>query len=454
MFKAINPATGEVVSEHPEHSAEEIERRLDIAAKTFPGFSRLSFEERAAPMRRAADVFVKERAVIALLMADEMGKPITQGKGEVDKCAAALRFYAEHAATFLADEAVKTDAKKSFVAFQPLGAVLAVMPWNFPLWQVIRFAAPALMAGNVGLLKHAANVPGCALAIERIFREAGFPEGAFQTLLVGTEPIARIIADPRVAAVTLTGSTQAGRKVASQAGQALKKVVLELGGSDPYVVLADADLEHAATICVAARLVNAGQSCIAGKRFIVERPAMAEFQRRFVEGMRKAKIGDPRDPATEVGPLARADLRDGLHRQVTESVRAGAELALGGKVPEGRGAFYPPTVLVGAGPGMAAFDEESFGPVAALVAADDEREAVRLASATPFGLGAAVFTRDRDRGERIAKDDLLAGACFVNAQVRSDQRLPFGGIKDSGYGRELGSFGIREFVNVKSVWVD
>ncbi|HVW28371.1 MAG TPA: NAD-dependent succinate-semialdehyde dehydrogenase [Polyangiaceae bacterium] len=454
MIRAINPATGEVVSEHEEHSATEVDRRLERAASAFEGWSRRSFDERASLVQRAASLFSNERAALARLMADEMGKPVTQGLGEVDKCAAALRYYAENAARFLGDEAIPTEAEKSFVAFRPLGAVLAIMPWNFPLWQVVRFAAPGLMAGNVGLLKHAANVPGCALALERLFREAGLPEGVFQTLLVGQDAIAKVIDDRRVAAVTLTGSTEAGRKVAARAGQALKKVVLELGGSDPYVVLADADVEHAAKVCVAARLVNAGQSCIAGKRFIVERRVLPEFQRLFVEGMAKAKIGDPKDPSTQVGPLARADLRDALHRQVMHTVEAGAKLVLGGSVPAGRGAFYPPTVLVDVQPGMAVFDEEAFGPVAALVAAEHEARALELASTTPFGLGAAVFTRDRARGERIAKEELFAGACFVNAQVKSDQRLPFGGIKDSGYGRELGVFGIREFVNVKSVWVE
>lgn len=454
MIRAINPATGDVVSEHEEHSAAQIEHKLALSASAFPAWSRRSFEERGALMLRAAEVLHGQRDELARLMADEMGKPVKQGRGEVDKCAGAMRFYAENAARFLSDEAVATEAKKSLVAFRPLGAVLAIMPWNFPLWQVVRFLAPGLMAGNVGLLKHAANVPGCALSIERVLREAGFPEGVFQTLLVGQGAIGKVIDDARVAAVTLTGSTEAGRKVASRAGQALKKVVLELGGSDPYVVLADADVEHAAKVCVAARLVNSGQSCIAGKRFIVERAVAPAFQKLFIEGMAKAKMGDPRDEATEVGPLARVDLRDELHRQVTRTVETGGKLALGGVVPDGRGAFYPPTVLLDVQPGMAVFDEEAFGPVAAVVTAKDEAQALELAGATVFGLGAAVFTRDRARGERIAKDELHAGACFVNAQVKSDQRMPFGGIRDSGYGRELGVFGIREFVNVKSVWVE
>ncbi|HEX3598279.1 MAG TPA: NAD-dependent succinate-semialdehyde dehydrogenase [Polyangiaceae bacterium] len=452
-MRAINPTTGEVISEHEEHSPAELERRLARAAATFEEFSRRSFEERAALMRAGAAIFTRDRERFARLMADEMGKPVTQGVAEVDKCAAAMSYFAEHAARFLPDELVQTEAEKSFVTFRALGPVLSIMPWNFPLWQVVRFAAPALMAGNVGLLKHAANVPGCALELERVFTEAGFPEGAFQTLLVGQDAVGKVIDDPRVAAVTLTGSTQAGRKVAARAGHALKKVVLELGGSDPYLVLADADVERAATVCVAARLVNAGQSCIAGKRFIVVKDVLSDFQRRFVDGMAKAKLGDPRDPATEVGPLARVDLRDALHRQVTESVARGAKVALGGAVPAGPGAYYPPTVLLDVRPGYPVFDEETFGPVGAVVGAEDERDALKLAGTADFGLGAAVFTGDRTRGERIAREELFAGACFVNAQVKSDQRLPFGGIKDSGYGRELSSFGIREFVNVKSVWI-
>jgi succinate-semialdehyde dehydrogenase/glutarate-semialdehyde dehydrogenase len=454
MQRAVNPTTGEVVSEHPEHSPKDVERMLDRAAAAFRQTSALSFDARAALVRRVAELFTRERDALARLMTEEMGKPITQGLAEVDKCRDALVFYAENAERFLADEPVETPAKKAFVAFRPLGPVLAVMPWNFPLWQVIRFAAPALMAGNVGLLKHAANVPGCALALERLFREAGFVEGAFQTFLVGAPEVSRIIADPRVAAVTLTGSTEAGRSVAAQAGQSLKKVVLELGGSDPYVVLPDADVEHAARVCVAARLVNGGQSCIAGKRFIVTRDVREEFEQRFTEGMAAAKVGDPRLPETQVGPLARLDLRESLHRQVEASMTQGARLVLGGRVPEGRGAFYPPTVLLDARPGMRAFDEETFGPVAAVAVADDEAAALALARATPFGLGAAVFTRDRAKGERLAREALVAGACFVNAQVKSDQRLPFGGVLASGHGRELGVFGIREFVNVKAVWIE
>jgi succinate-semialdehyde dehydrogenase/glutarate-semialdehyde dehydrogenase len=339
------------------------------------------------------------------------------------------------------------------VVFRPLGVILAVMPWNFPFWQVMRFAAPALAAGNVGLLKHASNVPGCALAIEEVFAESGFPPGAFATLLVGSAAVEGVIADQRVAAVTLTGSTSAGRAVARAAGDRLKKSVLELGGSDPYVILADADLEAAAEACATARLINSGQSCIAAKRFVVVDDVRAEFETLLTARMASAVVGDPTAETTEVGPLARADLRDELHDQVLRTVAAGARLTLGGEVPMGPGAFYPPTVLADVPPGSAAYTEELFGPVAAIIPAADERDAIRIANDSVFGLGAAVFTTDVQRGARIAADELEAGSCFVNAFVRSDPRLPFGGVKESGYGRELASHGIREFVNVKTVYV-
>jgi succinate-semialdehyde dehydrogenase/glutarate-semialdehyde dehydrogenase len=326
------------------------------------------------------------------------------------------------------------------------------MPWNFPLWQVYRFAAPALMAGNTGVLKHASNVSGCALAIEEIFAQAGFPAGAFRTLLIGNPQVRAVIEHPLVRAVTLTGSTPAGKAVAAQAGAVLKKTVLELGGSDPYLVLEDADLDQAAPICARSRLINGGQSCIAAKRFIVVEPALAGFTERFVSFMKAQKVGDPLVPGTDVGPLARHDLRDELHRQVVASVERGARVLLGGEVPEGRGAFYPPTVLTDVRPGMPAYDDELFGPVAAIIRAKDEQDAVRIANDSPFGLGAAVFTRDPDRGERVARA-LEAGSTFINGPVVSDPRLPFGGIKESGYGRELGSYGIKEFVNAKTVYV-
>lgn len=452
-MKAINPATGATLHEYPDHDAREIERRLAAASSAFEDWSRRSFAERASVFVRIATLLRERRHVLAELMALEMGKPVTQGRGEVDKCALACEYFAEHAATFLADEPVSTEASKSFVAYRPLGVVLAVMPWNFPLWQVFRFCAPALMAGNVALVKHAPNVPGCALALSSLFHDAEAPSGLLDVLFVDEKQTGALIDDARIAAVTLTGSTRAGRAVASRAGQALKRCVLELGGSDAYVVLADANVERAATIAARARLVNAGQSCIAGKRFIVVDSIRDAFERAFVAKMSAAVVGDPRDPATEIGPLARLDLRDALVRQVDASVVLGARVALGGAIPDKPGAWFPPTVLSGVRPKMPAFDEELFGPVAALVFARDETDAIRLANASRYGLGGAVLTSDPVRGERLARDALDAGACFVNAEVRSDPRLPFGGIKESGYGRELGAFGIKEFTNVKTVWV-
>src|SRR5713101_1374978 len=385
-------------------------------------------------------------------MALEMGKPVTQGEAEVEKCAWGCEYYAEHAARFLAPEPRETDAARSYVRFDPLGPVLAVMPWNFPFWQVFRFAAPALMAGNAGILKHASNVPRCALEIERVFRAAGLPEGLFGTVLVGPAAVPALIADARIRAVTLTGSDRAGSQVAEQAGRHLKKTVLELGGSDPFIVLEDADLERAATTAVEARLINSGQSCIAAKRFIVVEHVAERFLERFTSEMRARRVGDPLDPATQVGPQARLDLRENLHRQVQESVKRGARLVLGGQVPAGQGAFYPPTVLIAVEPGMPAFDQETFGPVAAVIRAKDEADAIRLANASPYGLGASVWTADVKRGERVARE-IDAGSVFVNALVKSDPRLPFGGVKRSGYGRELSQYGLREFVNIKTVWL-
>ena len=386
-------------------------------------------------------------------MALEMGKPLAQGRAEADKCAWGCEYYAENAEGFLVAEEVLTDATRSLVSFQPLGVILAVMPWNFPFWQAFRFAAPALMAGNVALLKHASNVSGCALAIEEILHDAGIPRDAFRTLLVPSSRVDALIEAPEVAGVTLTGSTPAGLAVAAKAGACLKKSVLELGGSDPYVILEDADLERAAEACAMGRLINAGQSCIAAKRLIVVEPVLERFTELLVEKVATWRLGDPFDEATLIGPLARRDLRDELHQQVQASVEKGARLRLGGLVPDGPGAFYPPSVLVDVRPGMPAFDEELFGPVAAVTAVRDEEDGVRLANQTVFGLGAAVFTRDSARGERIAREELEAGSCFVNAFVKSDPRLPFGGVKESGYGRELGVFGIRELVNVKTVYV-
>jgi len=452
-IQAINPATGEVIATHNEMKPEAVAGIIESVHAAALGWRRASYADRAAPMRKAAEILRKEARDFAHLMAREMGKPVRDGVAEAQKCAVACDYFAEHAAKFLAREVVKTDARSSFVTFNPLGVVLAVMPWNFPFWQVFRFAAPGLMAGNAAVLKHASNVPGCAIAIEDIFRRAGFPQNVFRTLIIGNAQVGAVIEHPRVRAVTLTGSGPAGRAVAAKAGELLKKTVLELGGSDPYLVLEDADLDAAAEVCTKARLVNSGQSCIAGKRFLVVERVRAGFEERFVKRMAAAKMGDPLDEATEVGPQARADLRDTLQRQVDESIAKGARCLLGGSIPSGPGAFYPPTVLTHVRPGMPAFDEELFGPVAAVVPVRDEAEAVAMANASPFGLGGGVITRDVARGERIAADLIESGCVFVNDAVRSDPRLPFGGIKESGYGRELASYGIKEFVNIKTVYV-
>jgi succinate-semialdehyde dehydrogenase/glutarate-semialdehyde dehydrogenase len=449
---AINPATGKPIKTYEEMTADSAAAVIVKANEAWRSWRETSFATRAALIKKAAATLRGRNRELARLMADEMGKPLAQGYAEVEKCAWACDYYADNAEHHLAPDVVQTESHKSYVAFEPLGVVLAIMPWNFPFWQVYRFAAPALMAGNTGILKHASNVPGCALAIERLFHEAGFPADVFRTLLIGSKHVQAVIEHPLVRAVTLTGSTPAGKAVAAQAGAVLKKTVLELGGSDPYIVLEDADLEAAVTTCVNSRLINAGQSCIAAKRFIVARPVIDAFTRRFVELMKSKTLGDPLADGTEVGPQARHDLRDALHKQVRASIERGASLLLGGEIPPGDGAFYPPTVLTQVKPGMPAYDEELFGPVAAIIEARDEDDAVRIANDSIFGLGGAVFTRDLVRGERVARR-LEAGATFVNALVASDPRLPFGGIKESGYGRELGPYGIREFVNVKTVVV-
>jgi succinate-semialdehyde dehydrogenase/glutarate-semialdehyde dehydrogenase len=448
-----NPTTGQPIERYGTLTGAEIDARLDRAVAAFEHHRQTAFADRAERMRRAAELLEDRADTLGPLMTREMGKPVEQARAEVEKCAWVCRYYAEHAEDFLTDEPVETDAHKSVVAFEPLGPVLAVMPWNFPVWQVFRFAAPALMAGNVVLLKHAPNVTGTALAIETLLRDAGFDGDAFQTLVVEVEQVEGIIDDERVAAATLTGSVRAGRAVGGRAARQIKPSVLELGGSDPFIVLADADLDVALEKGLTARMQNNAQSCIAAKRFILERPIAEAFTERFVRAMEGLTIGDPMDEATDLGPLAREDLRDGVHDQVMRSLQQGAVCATGGHKVERAGYFYAPTVLTEVAPGNVAFEEEIFGPVASVVVADDADHAVDLANDTRFGLGGSVFTADRAKGEAIARR-LDVGCAFVNEMVKSDPRLPFGGIKDSGYGRELSRYGIREFVNVKTVWVD
>lgn len=453
MLTSINPANNKIIKQYDEMTASDSSEIILLAHQSFFEWKETSFVHRAELMKNAAKVLRQNSEEYSALMTMEMGKPIAQSRAEVEKCAWVCDYYAENAEKFLTDELIKTEATKSFVTYQPLGVILAVMPWNFPFWQVFRFAAPNLMAGNSGVLKHASNVSGCALAIEEVFRKAGFPENLFRTLLVSSKNVKAIIEDEKIQAVTLTGSVPAGRSVASIAGNSIKKTVMELGGSDPYVILEDADLEKAAMSCVNSRLINAGQSCIAAKRFIIVEKVYDEFERLYLDFMSRKKMGDPLDEKNDLGPQASIQLRDELHDQVLRSLQRGAKLLLGGNIPDLDGAYYPPTVLSNVKPGIAAFDEELFGPVAALIKAKDQDEAIELANKSIFGLGAAVFTNDQDRGERIAKEKLNAGCCFVNDFVKSDPRLPFGGIKESGYGRELSPFGIREFVNIKTVYI-
>ena len=449
---SINPTTGETLQEFSELTAAEIEQKLAAAERAFRTHRRSSFAERAAILTAAADLLEQEVDALARTMTLEMGKPIGAARDEMRKCAGGCRFYAENGERFLEEKMVQTSAARSSVRWQPLGVVLAIMPWNFPLWQVFRFAAPALLAGNVGLLKHAANVPQCALAIEDLWRRAGAAPGIFQTLLIGSEKVAAIIEDRRVQAVTLTGSDAAGSKVAATAGRAIKKCVLELGGSDPFIVMPSADLENALTTAVKARLQNNGQSCIAAKRFLIAEPIFDEFVRQFLARMKALRVGDPLEETTDIGPLATPSIRDGVDEQVKKSIAAGAKLLLGGEPMEGAGNFYPPTVLAEIPREAPAYREEIFGPVALFFRVSDAAAAIELANASEFGLGASAWTNDRAEQELFASE-LEAGMVFLNAMVASDQRLPFGGIKRSGYGRELGSLGIREFMNAKTVVV-
>lgn len=448
-----SPLTGDPIFEYEYFSSEQVCQAIEQTHKTWQDWRKSSWKHRAACMQAAANILRRKKEEYGRLITVEMGKPIVEAVAEVEKCAWVCDYYAEHAEHFLKDEPVETDASRSFVSYQPLGVVLAVMPWNFPFWQVFRFAAPALMAGNAGLLKHASNVPRCAQAIEELFKEADFPEGLFTNLYLPGSEVEKIIAHPLVRAVTLTGSGPAGGAVAAAAGKHIKKSVLELGGSDAYLILEDADVAAAAKICASSRLINSGQSCISAKRFVLVPEVYDEFLEAFKNHMAAAAMGNPFEAGTKVGPLARHDLRDELHQQVEKSIALGAKCILGGTVPNDPGAFYPPTILTNVQPGMPAWEEELFGPVASIIRAADERDAIRIANASSFGLGAAVFTSDSERGMLIARDELEAGACFVNGLVKSDPRLPFGGIKLSGYGRELSLHGLREFVNVKTVWV-
>jgi len=449
---SINPTTGETLKTFSALTAEQIEQKLQLARDTFRNYRNTPFADRARMMQQAADILDTEKSEFGRLMTLEMGKPIKAAIAEAEKCAWVCRYYAENAQQHLADQIVKTNAQKSYVHFQPLGPVLAVMPWNFPFWQVFRFAAPALMAGNVGLLKHASNVPQCALAIEEIFTRAGFPGGAFQTLLIGSEAVEAILNDARVVAATLTGSEPAGRSVASIAGKQIKKTVLELGGSDPFIVMPSANIDEAVTTAVTARTINNGQSCIAAKRFIVAAEIYDQFERKFVEQMKSLRIGDPLEESTQIGPLATPQIVNDLEEQVQRAVKAGARVLTGGNRIDRRGNFYEPTVLVDVDVDAPVSCEEIFGPVAMLFRVSDIDEAIRIANATPFGLGSAAWTNDAREQARFI-DEIEAGSVFINGMVASDPRLPFGGVKHSGFGRELAEFGIREFVNIKTVWI-
>lgn len=447
---SINPLTGEILREYEQHSDKIIESKLQLAADTFREYRKVSFAQRAEMMTRAAEILAKNKDAFGRLMTQEMGKTLRSAVQEAEKCAFGCHFYAENAEKFLAREEAKSNATRTYVLYQPLGPVLAVMPWNFPFWQVFRFGAPALMAGNVALLKHASNVPQCALAIEDIFRQAGFPEGAFQTLLIGSDRVNKVITDRRVVAVTLTGSVGAGSSVATTAGKEIKKTVLELGGSDPFIVMPSANLERAVETAVQARIINNGQSCIAAKRFIIDDRIAEQFEQKFVQRVASLKVGDPMDPATDIGPLATADVLRGLQEQVDKTVEMGARVLIGGKRMSRKGNFFEPSVLTNIPEGSPAFDDELFGPVAPIFRAKGMADAIRIANNSPFGLGACAWTNDEDEREMFISQ-IEAGLAFINGMVASDPRIPFGGVKHSGYGRELSHHGIREFLNVKTV---
>ena len=452
-ISSTNPYDEKIIKQYESCYPKQVKEIIQDAEHAFLQWKEVSIKSRAKYMNKVAELLIKRKKPLALLMAEEMGKPITAGVAEIEKCARVCRYYAKHAASFLKNKRIETEAQKSYVTYHPLGAILAVMPWNFPFWQVMRFAAPTLMAGNTAILKHASNVPGCALAIEEIFMEAGLPKGVFTALLISSKEVKKVIKNKAVKAISLTGSGPAGKAVASLAAKHLKKSLLELGGNDAYLILADADLKLAAKKSVESRMVNAGQSCIGAKRIIVDASVYKPFLQLVKTELKKYKVGDPRKKETKIGPMARVDLRDEVHQQVTESVAKGAKLELGGKIPKRKGAFYPITVLTQVEKGMPAYDDEIFGPVVSILKVDSTEEAIRVANDSDFGLGAAIFSKDIQQAEQIAASQLQAGTVAINDFVRSDPRLPFGGVKQSGFGRELSKEGIMEFVNVKSVVV-
>jgi succinate-semialdehyde dehydrogenase/glutarate-semialdehyde dehydrogenase len=451
-IKSINPATGEVIKVLDELTEDQVYQEIDKAYSTFQSWKKTSYKERKTHLKKASAILKDEKYNYAKILTLEMGKPIRQAVSEVEKCAFVCEYYADNIEKILKKEVIQTDASESYVEFDPLGVVLAIMPWNFPYWQVFRFAAPALIAGNVGLLKHSSNVPMSALAIEEVFMKAGFPSGTFKTLIIGSSRMEEIINHPKVSAVTLTGSEGAGKKVASAAGKNLKKTVLELGGSDPFIVLADADIEAASTMAVKSRIINNGQSCIAAKRFIVVKEIAKQFEERFVEIVNDLKIGDPMDERNDLGPIAREDLLLTIDEQVKQSVKMGAKLLSGGKRLEVHGYYYPATVLSDVKKGMPVYEQETFGPIAAIIVAEDQDDAIRIANDSPYGLGASLWTRNLSNAKELASR-IESGSVFINGMVKSDPRLPFGGIKISGYGRELSHYGIKEFVNIKTVWI-
>lgn len=452
-MKSVNPATGELIREYKEDTDTEINKKIELSHQAFLEWRETSFGRRKKSMKEAGRYLSEKKDELARLISLEMGKPISESKAEIEKCSWVCDYYADEAENFLKVEPALSDGKEAYVAFRPLGPILAVMPWNFPFWQVLRFAAPALMAGNTGLLKHASNVPGCALAIEKIFTETGFAKNIFQTLMISASKVSQVIAHDRVMAVTLTGSEAAGMKVAEQAGRNIKKCVLELGGSDPFIILKDANLEKAVEFAVKSRCVNTGQTCISAKRFIVEEDIADKFEDLFAKALSEMNTGDPLDPNTTLGTLARRDLRDELHSQVERSIKQGGRLITGGAIPEGPGAFYPATLITGGDENLPVFAEETFGPVAALIRVKNEMEAIRIANNSRFGLGAALWSRNLDKAKKLAAR-IEAGSVFINGLVKSDPRLPFGGIKKSGFGRELSHYGIKEFMNIQTIWVD